>query len=94
MHRSQRAAVQQQRRVRDHAGNTDSQAMFNLLTGPQLLDRVEALLPEHRERDFPPTETLSMFLAQSLSANGSCQQALNDVWVKRLDSLIDQVLMH
>jgi hypothetical protein len=35
--------------------------MFNLRTGPQLLDRVEALLPEHRERLFPPTETLSMF---------------------------------
>ena len=55
MHRSHRAAAQQQQRVRHHAGNTDSHAMFNLLTGPQLLDRVEALLPEHRERDFPPT---------------------------------------
>jgi hypothetical protein len=29
--------------------------MFNLLTGPQLLDRVEHVLPEHRERQFPPT---------------------------------------
>jgi hypothetical protein len=86
MHRSHRAAAQQQQRVRHHAGNTDSHAMFNLLTGPQLLDRVEALLPEHRERDFPPTETLSMFLAQSLSANGSCQQVLNDALVKRLVS--------
>ena len=60
--------------------------MFNLLTGPRLLDQVEALLPAHRERDFPPTETLSMFLAQSLSANGSCQQVLNDTLVKRLAS--------
>ena len=60
--------------------------MFNLLTGPELLDRVEAVLPAHRERDFPPTETLSMFLAQSLSADGSCQQAVNDAAVKRLVS--------
>jgi hypothetical protein len=58
--------------------------MFNLLTGPQLFDRVEALLPEHRERLFPPTETLSMFLAQALSADGSCQQVVNDAMVKRV----------
>jgi len=48
MHPSQRPATQQQRRVRDYVGNADAHAMFNLLTGPQLLDRVEALLPDHR----------------------------------------------
>ena len=81
MHPSQRPTRAQQQRVRHHAGNMDSYAMFNLLTGPQLLDRVEQLLPEHRERLFPPTETLSMFLAQALSADGSCQQAVNDAMV-------------
>jgi hypothetical protein len=25
---------------------------FNLITGPELLETVEALLPEHRERKF------------------------------------------
>jgi hypothetical protein len=74
----------QQQRVRHYASNADSYAMFNLLTGPQLFDRVEALLPEHRERLFPPTETLSMFLAQALSADGSCQQVVNDAMVKRV----------
>jgi hypothetical protein len=39
--------------------------------GPALLDDVESLLPEHRERVFPPTETLAMFMAQSLSPHGS-----------------------
>jgi hypothetical protein len=63
--------------------------MFNLLTGPQLIDRVEQLLPAHRERLFPPTETLSMFLAQSLSADGSCQQAVNDAMVKRVISGVE-----
>jgi hypothetical protein len=58
--------------------------MFNLLTGPQLLERVEAVLPEHRERLYPPTETLSMFVAQVLSADGSCQQAVDAAMVKRL----------
>ncbi len=86
MHPSQRPATRQQQPVHHYASNTDSDAMFNLLTGPQLLDRVEQLLPEHRERLFPPTETLSMFLAQALSADGSCQQAVNDAMVKRVIS--------
>jgi hypothetical protein len=84
MHPSHRLVTGQQRRVREYAGSADSYAMFNLLTGPQLLDQVEALLPEHRERLFPPTETLSMFLAQVLSADGSCQQVVNDAMVKRV----------
>lgn len=74
----------QQQRIGKHAGNSDAYSFFNLLTGPGLLDQVESLLPRHRERLFPPTETLSMFLAQALSADGSCQKAVNDAAVKRL----------
>ncbi len=84
MHASQRPATRQQQRVRRHAGRADAPAMFNLLTGPQLLERVEAALPEHRERLYPPTETLSMFVAQVLSADGSCQQAVDAAMVTRL----------
>ena len=50
---------------------------FNLLTSPQLLEATEALLPEHRERLYPPTVTLSMFMRQVLEADGSCQKAVN-----------------
>jgi hypothetical protein len=50
---------------------------FNLLIAPALYDSVEFLLPKHRERLFPPTETLSMFLAQALSSDRSCQNAVN-----------------
>ncbi len=49
MHPSQRPATGQQKRVSHYASNADAYALFNLLTGPQLLDRVEELLPEHRE---------------------------------------------
>ena len=49
-----------------------------------MLEGVEELLPDHRERRFPPTETLSMFRAQVLSADGSCRQAVNDAARKRL----------
>ncbi len=84
MHPNRHRCVHQQRRVRSHAANTDSYTFFNLLTGPELLDEVESLLPEHRERLFPPTETLSLFLAQAMSADRSCQQSVNESAVKRL----------
>jgi len=47
MHPSQRPRSGQHARVSLHARNVDSFAFFNLLTGPQLLDRVEAQLPAH-----------------------------------------------
>jgi hypothetical protein len=70
--------------MRRLAADSDSYTFFNMLTGPELLDLVEPLLPEHRERLFPPTEALSMFLAQALSADRSCQRVVNDSAVKRL----------
>jgi hypothetical protein len=49
-----------QQRIKGQASNSDSYSFFNLLTGPDMLSMVEDLLPEeHRERQFPPTETLS-----------------------------------
>lgn len=84
MHPNPRARAQQQGRVRRQAEQSDAYAFFNLLTSPALLDEVESRLPEHRERLFPPTETLSMFLSQALSADRSCQRAVNEAAVKRL----------
>ena len=56
MHPSQRPTSRQQQRVQRHVKDTDTYAFSNLKTGPHLLDDVEALLPAHRERLFPPTE--------------------------------------
>ena len=84
MHDAIRNARAQQRQVRSHARNSDAYVFFNLLTGPEFLDKVESLLPTHRERLFPPTETLSMFLAQALSADRSCQKAVDEAAIKRL----------
>jgi hypothetical protein len=50
---------------------------FNVLTGPLLLELTEAHLPAHRERLYPPTVTLSMFIKQALDEDGSCQRAVN-----------------
>lgn len=84
MNPSQSAAARQRRRVQTRIENADAIGFFNLLTGPHLLNDVESLRPEHRERLFPPTETLSMFMAQALSADGSCRQAVDEAAVKRL----------
>ena len=50
---------------------------FNALTSPELLEQTEAHLPEHRERLYPPTVTLAMFMRQALNEDGSCQRAVN-----------------
>jgi len=86
MHPTQRARLHQQQRIRSHATISNSYAFFNLFTGSEFLDPVESLLPEHREWLFPPTETLSMFLAQAVSAGCSCQSTVNDASIKRLMS--------
>jgi hypothetical protein len=36
-----------------------------------LLNKAEELLPEHRKRLYPPTETLSIFLAQAMNVDRS-----------------------
>ena len=68
---------QHQKRVERCAQASHSVDFFNVLTGPELFELTEAHLPEHRERLYPPTVTLSMFIKQSLDEDGSCQKAVN-----------------
>ena len=86
MHSNNKSARQQQQ-IQEYVKNSDSYRFFNLLTGPELLSSVETLLPEHRERLYPPTETLSMFLSQTLSEDRSCQKIKGDA--TRLSKFID-----
>ncbi|MCW2294023.1 hypothetical protein M2262_004073 [Pseudomonas sp. BIGb0408] len=60
MNPRRQAAILQQSRTHRLTSNTDAYAFFNLLTGPKLFEQVESLLPDHRERLFPPTEALSI----------------------------------
>jgi DDE family transposase len=77
-----------QERVSQHAQNSDSNSFFNLLTSPELLQIVEDSLPEHRERLYHPTATLSMFLSQAMNADASCQNVVDEMAVNRvLDGL-------
>lgn len=68
---------QRRDRIRRQAHRVGAVDFFNMLTGPELLERTEAHLPEHRERLYPPTVTLSMFMKQALSEDRSCQRAVN-----------------
>lgn len=78
MDRKAQADLHQRRsRIARRSGSTQSVEFFNVLTSEELLQTTEALLPEHRERLYPPTVALSMFMRQTLEADGSCQKAVN-----------------
>ena len=94
MHATPSSTRHQQQRIKFHGAHSDSYDFFNLLTSNALLSKVEALLPEHRERLFPPTETLSMFLAQTMSADRSCQNSVNQAAIKRLISGLPHCSTH
>ncbi|MGZ8943719.1 MAG: IS4 family transposase [Methylobacter sp.] len=79
-----RSAQPLQHRIKHYATANDAFDFFNQLTSRELLELTESTLPEHRERLFPPPETLSLFLAQALKPDRSCQSMVNDAAVKRL----------
>lgn len=81
---NRQARIAHQQSIGRRIGQSNVFSFFNLLTGPDLLERVESLLPEHRERRFPPTETTSMFLAQVLSPDRSCRRIVDVVATQRL----------
>lgn len=83
-HRSARRQCSLAVQVKKVMQDVSSTHFFNLLTSPELLQSVEALLPQYRERHYPPTVALSMFLSQILSADGSCRNTVNEAIVNRL----------
>lgn len=73
----------QQRAIKQQLSRQDAIRFINVLTSAELFDLLESLLPEHRERLFPPTETLAMFLSQVMQADRSCQRVVNEAAVAR-----------
>jgi len=66
-----------QTRIGRQAKATQAVEIFNELTSPELSETTEALLPQHRERLYPPTIALSMFKRQALESDSSCLKAVN-----------------
>jgi len=83
MNTTQQSKKIQQKQFIKHAQATDSYSFFNLLTGSKLLSMVEEQLPDHRERTYPPTATLALFLSQAMSSDASCQNTVNHHAVER-----------
>ena len=81
-HNAEFQSQQQRKHIRRRVREIDAVDFFNLLTGPELLETTESTLPPHRERLYPPTVTLSMFMMQALNEDGSCQKAVN-AWAAR-----------
>ena len=75
--RVQSALHQHRSSIKRRAKSAEAVEFFNLLTSAELLETTEALQPEHRERPYPPTVTLSIFMRQVLEVDGSCQKAVN-----------------
>jgi hypothetical protein len=74
----------QQNRIQKNIKNSNTHSFFNLLTCDALLNKVESQLPDHRERLYPPTETLSMFLAQAMNPDRSCQNIVNQAAIQKV----------
>lgn len=83
MHASHKQTKLQHTLIQKYRQETNPHHFFNLITRPELLPIIEDALPEHRERCFPPTETLSMFLAQAMNADRSCQNIVNETALTR-----------
>jgi hypothetical protein len=84
MHDTRGSNRHQQGRIGQYARSIHSYDFFNLLTGPELLERVEQEAPPHRERLYTPMNTLSLFMAQALSPDPSCQHTVNRHAVERV----------
>jgi len=80
---SARASKRQQQSVRKIQHQADATVFFNALTDVGMFEKIESLLPEHRERLYTPTDTLSMFMAQALNADRSCQHAVDEWFMSR-----------
>ena len=84
MYATQISGRHQHNRIKKYRESSNSYSFFNLLTSDTLFNKIEELLPEHRERLYTPTETLSLFLAQAMNADRSCQNIVNQAALQRL----------
>jgi hypothetical protein len=84
MHTNRRSSRPQRHRIRQRSRAVHAYDFFNRLTDDDLLEVVDQHLPVHRERLFPPTTALSMFMAQTLNADSSCQATIDRHAVERV----------
>lgn len=74
----------QHKQVANYVRESNCGSFCNLLTAPGCLEMVEAHSPANRKRLYTPAVTLSLFMAQVLSSDGSCQNTVNNFVVNRV----------
>ncbi|WP_281649227.1 IS4 family transposase, partial [Parendozoicomonas sp. Alg238-R29] len=79
MRSNSKQAFRQQQRLQTYAASTTVDTFCRLLETPDMA----TTLPAHRERIYPPIKTLSMFMAQALGTDRSCQNAVNNLAVHK-----------
>ena len=80
-----------QHQIKQYGKDLHAVVFFNVLSSPQFLNEVDALLPEHRERHYPPAVTLSMFIKQALEDDRSLQKAVDDWAIQRAIDGLDAI---
>ena len=73
----------QQTKIKNHAKNITVIDFLELLSNDELRSIVEDNIPKYREQIYTPTQTLSMFLAQALNDDRSCNKAVNDLIIQQ-----------
>ncbi len=87
MHPTQTSRQHQQLRIQKKQSDTGINGFHHILSSDLLADEISTLTPEYRDRIYPPTKVLSMFLTQAMNADRSCQ---NIVYQAALQQLIHQ----
>lgn len=85
MHSTQKQRkAQRQKSINDQKSDGYSNQFQAILESSETLSIIEAMQPDYRDRRFPPTVTLGIFIQQALDADGSCQAAVNRVVAQQL----------
>jgi len=84
MHPNQRATKLQQQLFTNHAKKCDPHIFINILNTNEYFTLLNSLIPAHRSRLFPPKLTLSMFMAQTLNEDRSCQNIVDETAIKQV----------
>lgn len=79
---SQSSALPQRQQFEYYAHS--AQALFSGLAELQFFEQVESLQPTLRHRCYSVPTTLAIFISQVLSADSSCQNAVNNYLIQRI----------
>jgi len=76
-------ASQVQQSITHYTKKCNAHTFMDILNSPEYIDKIETLFPAQRVRLFPPKLTVSMFMAQALNEDRSCQKIVDEVAIRQ-----------